>query len=187
MISVDFPNEEIRTVLRNVADLYMLNIVIPEDLQGTTSIKLRDVSWKQIFSVVLEPIGYTYVEEGNIIQIISNDTLNFEPPITDIFILNYAEASDIAATVTNMVDAEKGGRVQIDARTNGLIVTERQSRMSTIRQVIERLDKPTLQVMIETRFVEVTNQDVSKIGVKWNSLEEFEVTAEGLSARVFKY
>jgi type IV pilus assembly protein PilQ len=80
-----------------------------------------------------------------------------------------------------MVDAEKGGRVQIDARTNGLIVTERQSRMSTIRQVIERLDKPTLQVMIETRFVEVTNQDVSKIGVKWNSLEEFEVTAEGLS------
>ena len=181
MISVDFPNEEIRTVLRNVADLYMLNIVIPEDLQGTTSIKLRDVSWKQIFSVVLEPIGYTYVEEGNIIQIISNDTLNFEPPITDIFILNYAQASDIAATVTNMVDAEKGGRVQIDARTNGLIVTERQSRMSTIRQVIERLDKPTLQVMIETRFVEVTNQDVSKIGVKWNSLEEFEVTAEGLS------
>ncbi len=181
MISVDFPNEEIRTVLRNVADLYMLNIVIPEDLQGTTSIKLRDVSWKQIFTVVLEPIGYTYIEEGNIIQIISNDTLNFEPPITDIFMLNYAEASDIAATVTNMVDADKGGRVQIDARTNGLIVTERQSRMSTIRQVIERLDKPTLQVMIETRFVEVTNQDVSKIGIKWNSLEEFEVKAEGLS------
>jgi len=181
MISVDFPNAEIRTVLRNVADLYMLNIVIPEGLQGTTSIKLRDVSWKQIFSVVLEPIGYTYIEEGNIIQIISNDTLNFEPPITDIFMLNYAEASDISATVANMIDAEKGGRVQIDARTNSLIVTERQSRMSTIRKVIERLDKPTLQVMIETRFVEVTNQDVSKIGVKWNSLEEFEVKAEGIS------
>ena len=181
MISVDFPNAEIRTVLRNVADLYMLNIVIPEGLQGTTSIKLRDVSWKQIFSVVLETTEYTYIEEGNIIQIISNDTLNFEPPITDIFMLNYAEASDIAATVANMIDAEKGGRVQIDARTNSLIVTERQSRMSTIRQVIERLDKPTLQVMIETRFVEVTNQDVSKIGVKWNSLEEFEVKAEGIS------
>ena len=86
MISVDFPNAEIRTVLRNVADLYMLNIVIPEGLQGTASIKLRDVSWKQIFSVVLEPIGYTYIEEGNIIQIISDETLNFEPPITDIFI-----------------------------------------------------------------------------------------------------
>ena len=183
MISVDFPNEEIRTVLRNVADLYMLNIVIPEDLQGTTSIKLREVSWRQIFNVVLDPIGFTYVEEGNIIKVISNDTLNFEPPVTEIFMLNYAEASQISGTVTSMVDAEKGGRVQIDARTNGLIVTERQSRMGTIRQVIERLDKPTLQVMIETRFVEVTNQDVTKIGVRWNSLDNFEVSADNISRR----
>lgn len=181
MISVDFPNEEIRTVLRNVSDLYMLNIVIPEDLQGSTSIKLRDVSWRQIFNVVLDPVGFTYVEEGNIIKVISKDTLNFEPPVTDIFMLNYAEAGEVAATVTSMVDAEKGGRVQVDARTNGLIVTERQSRMGTIRQVIERLDKPTLQVMIETRFVEVTNQDVTKIGVRWNSLDNLEVNATDLS------
>jgi len=183
MISVDFPNEEIRTVLRNVADLYMLNIVIPESLQGTTSIKLRDVSWRQIFNVVLDPVGFTYVEEGNIIKVISKDTLNFEPPVTEIFMLNYAEASQIADTVTSMVDAEKGGRVQIDTRTNALIVTERQSRMSSIRQVINRLDKPTLQVMIETRFIEVTNQDVSNIGVRWNSLENLELTADNLSHR----
>ena len=181
MISVDFPNEEIRTVLRNVADLYMLNIVIPEELQGTTSIKLRDVSWRQIFDVVLEPIGYTYVEEGNIIQIISNDTLNFEPPITDIFMLNYAEAAEIAPTVTSMVDPEKGGIVQIDTRTNGLIVTERQSRMASIKRVIERLDKPTLQVMIETRFLEVANNDISKIGTNWSSLENLEVGVGELS------
>ncbi len=179
-ISVDFPNEEIRTVLRNVSDLYMLNIVIPEDLQGTTSIKLRDVSWRQIFNVVLNPIGFTYIEEGNIIQIVSKDTLNFEPPVTEIFMLNYAEASQVSGTISSMVDAEKGGRVQVDARTNGLIVTERQSKMASIRQVIDRLDKPTLQVMIETRFVEVTNQDVSKIGMKWNSLEELDVSASGL-------
>ena len=181
MISVDFPNEEIRTVLRNIADLYMLNIVIPEELQGTTSIKLRDVSWRQIFDVVLEPVGYTYVEEGNIIQIISNDTLNFEPPITDIFMLNYAEAAEIAPTVTSMVDPKKGGIVQIDTRTNGLIVTERQSRMASIKRVIERLDKPTLQVMIETRFVEVANNDITKIGTNWNSLESLEVGVGELS------
>ncbi len=184
-ISVDFPNEEIRTVLRNVADLYMLNIVIPEDLQGTTSIKLRDVSWRQIFKVVLDPIGFSHVEEGNIIKITSNETLNFEPPITEIFMLNYAEAGEISGTVSSMVDTEKGGQVQIDARTNGLIVTERQSRMGSIREVINRLDKPTMQVMIETRFVEVTNQDVTKIGVRWNSLENLEVSADGISRQYF--
>ena len=99
--------------------------------------------------------------------------------------LNYAEAGEISGTVSSMVDTEKGGQVQIDARTNGLIVTERQSRMGSIREVINRLDKPTMQVMIETRFVEVTNQDVTKIGVRWNSLENLEVSADGISRQYF--
>lgn len=176
-ISVDFPSEEIRTVLRNVADLYMLNLVVPETLQGTTSIKLRDVTWRQIFQVVLEPVGYTYVEEGNIVKVVSKEALSFEPPVTEIFIVNYADARAIANTLSAMVDAEKGGRVQVDARTNGLIVTERQSRMGAIKQVIERLDKPTQQVLIETRFIEVTNRDQDNVGVNWASLRGYEVGA----------
>ena len=70
-LSVDFPDEEIRNVLRNVADLFELNLVIPEALQGKTSIKLRDVTWRQIFTVVLQPVGYTFVEEGNIIKVVT--------------------------------------------------------------------------------------------------------------------
>lgn len=179
VISVDFPNEEIRTILRNVADLYMLNLVVPETLQGTASIKLRDVNWRQIFSVVLEPVGYTFLEETNIIKVISIDTLNFEPPVTDIYMLDYADANSIASTLKNMVDAEKGGRVQVDNRTNGLIVTAQQSQMSGIAAVIKRLDKPTQQVLIETRFIEVTNNDVSKIGVNWANLGSYGVRYEG--------
>ncbi len=174
-ISVDFPNEEIRTILRNVADLYMLNLVVPETLQGTTSIKLRDVSWRQIFNVVLDPVGYTYTEKGNIIEVVSKEALNFEPPITDIFLLNYAEANAIAVTVRSMVDETAGGRVQVDSRTNGLIVTERESKMASIRTVIERLDKPTEQVLIEARFIEVTNRDIKNIGVNWAGLKDFGV------------
>ena len=70
-LSVDFPDEDVRSILRNVADLFELNLVIPEALQGKASIKLRDVSWRQIFQVILDPIGYTYVEEGNIVKIVS--------------------------------------------------------------------------------------------------------------------
>ena len=176
-ISVDFPNEEIRTVLRNVADLYMLNLVVPETLQGTTSIKLRDVSWRQIFKVVLDPVGYTYTEKGNIIEVVSKEALNFEPPITDIFLLNYADANSIANTIRSMIDETAGGRVQVDSRTNGLIVTERESKMDNIRTVVERLDKPTEQVLIEARFIEVTNRDIKNIGVNWAGLRDFGVNA----------
>jgi len=176
-ISVDFPNEEIRTVLRNVADLYGLNIVVPQTLQGTTSIKLRDVNWRQIFNTVLDPVGFTFVEEGNIIKIVSKEQLNFEPPVTEIFMVDYASAQDVAATLSSMVDAQKGGRVQIDTRTNSLIVTERPSKMESIKEVIDRLDKPTQQVLIETRFIEVVDNDVSDVGIDWASLQGWQLSA----------
>ena len=51
-LSVDFPNEDIRTILRNVADLFELNLVIPDTLQGKASIHRRDVTWRQTFQVV---------------------------------------------------------------------------------------------------------------------------------------
>ena len=89
-LSVDFPDEDIRTILRNVADLFELNLVIPDTLQGKTSIKLRDVTWRQIFEVILTPVGYTYIEQGSIIKIVSLESLAQEPVNTEVFILNYA-------------------------------------------------------------------------------------------------
>src|ERR1019366_9655533 len=78
-LSVDFPDEEIRNILRNVAELFDLNLVIPETLQGKTSVKLHDVTWRQIFQVVLSPVGYAFIEDGNIIKIVSNESLAQEP------------------------------------------------------------------------------------------------------------
>lgn len=187
LITVDYPNEEIRTVLRNVADLYMLNLVVPDTLVGTTSIKLRDVTWRQIYSVVLEPVGYTFIEEGSIIKVVSLDALNVEPPVTEIFMVNYADASSIGKTVETLVSSAAGGVVRIDKRSNALIVSERASKMDSIRTVIERLDKPTQQVFIETRFIEVTDTDVKNIGVNWASLREYGVSAGQLQTEYDRF
>ena len=174
-LSVDFPNAEIRTILRNIADLFELNLVIPEGLQGRASLKLRDVTWKQIFDVLLTPVGYTYVTDGNIIKVVSIESLNVEPAETRIFLLNYARASDIAPTVTSMVEAAKGGKVQIDVRSNALVVTERPKRLEKVDEIIQRLDKATAQVMIEAKFVEVTDTDVTNLGVDWVSMSGYGV------------
>ncbi|SDS11634.1 secretin N-terminal domain-containing protein [Opitutus sp. GAS368] len=170
-LSVDFPDEDIKTILRNVADLFELNLVVPDTLTGKTSIKLRDVTWEQIFTVVLSPVGYTYVKEGNIIKIVSNELLQQEPGSTEVFILNNAKAADIKPTIDGLVDAAGGGKIVIDARSNALVITEKPSRMSRIRIVIDQLDKATDQVMIESKFVEVTDSDIRNIGVNWASLQ----------------
>lgn len=174
-LSVDFPDEEVRNILRNVADLFELNLVIPDTLQGNTSIKLRDVTWRQIFEVVLGPVGYTYVEEGNIIKIVSQESLLQEPVATDVFIINYARADDIRGSVEPLIDAAIGGRIVVNTRSNALVITERPSRLSKIRPIIEQLDKATDQVMIESKFVEVTDRNVKDIGVNWASLSGFQL------------
>ena len=176
-LSVDFPDEEIRTILRNVADLFELNLVIPDTLQGRTSIKLRDVTWRQIFQVVLSPVGYTFVEDGNIIKVVSQDSLAAEPVSTEVFIINYAKADDIMKTVSTLIDPAAGGKIIVDTRSNALVITERPSRMGRIRPIIERLDKATAQVMIESKFIDVTNGDTKNIGVDWSTLSSYGVSA----------
>jgi type II secretory pathway component GspD/PulD (secretin) len=180
-LSVDFPDEDIKTILRNVADLFELNLVVPDTLTGKTSIKLRDVTWRQIFQVVLAPVGYTYIEEGNIIKIVSNDLLQQEPAATEVFILNNAKAADIKPTVDGLVDAAAGGKIVIDARSNALVITERPSRMGRIRSIIEQLDKATDQVMIESKFVEVTDRDIRNIGVNWAGLQNMQLGARNIT------
>jgi type IV pilus assembly protein PilQ len=180
-LSVDFPDEDIKTILRNVADLFELNLVVPDTLTGKTSIKLRDVTWRQIFTVVLSPVGFTYIEEGNIIKIVSNDLLLQEPASTEVFILNNAKAADIKPTIDGLVDAAGGGKIVIDARSNALVITERPSRMSRIRSIIEQLDKATDQVMIESKFVEVTDRDIRNIGVNWASLQGMSFGVGGMN------
>lgn len=177
LISVDFPNEEIRTILRNVADMFEINLVVPETLQGRTSIKLRNVTWRQIFREVLNPVGYTFLEDENIIRVVSQDALAQEPTVTEVYVLNYAEAGKILPTISTMVDTSDlvKGKIQVDQRSNALVVTERPSRQEKIKPIIAKLDIATSQVMIESKFIEVTNENGKNVGMDWSSLDAVSV------------
>jgi type IV pilus assembly protein PilQ len=170
-LSVDFPDEDIRSILRNVADLFELNIVIPDTLQGRTSIKLRDVTWRQIFSVVLTPVNYTFIEEGNIIKVITVDSLALEPLTTEVFILNYARADEVLSSILPLVDSAGGGRVLVDKRINALIISERSSKLVKINPVLKSLDKATQQVMIETKFINVNISNIDNVGIQWDKAQ----------------
>ena len=178
-LSVDFPDEDLKTILRNVGDLFELNLVVPDTLVGKTSIKLRDVTWRQIFHVVLTPVGYSYIEEGNIIKIV-NEKQNDEPVVTEVFILNNAKASEIKPIIDGLITA-KDGKIVTDVRSNSLVITEQPSKLKRISLLIEQLDKATDQVMIESKFVEVTDRDIRNIGVNWASLQGLQLGVGGVN------
>lgn len=73
-ISVDFPDESLPVLLRNVADLYELNLTIPVDMPDTrVSLKLRNVTWRQIFSEALSATDYTFVENGTLVRLVKKE------------------------------------------------------------------------------------------------------------------
>lgn len=176
-LSIDASGEDVRNVVRQVADSFSLNIVIPETLTGYTTLKLTNVTWKQLFDVMLPPAGFSYVDDNGIILIKSHDELSAEPTETRVFLINYAQAADLSASISPLVDPANGGRMQVDRRSNALVITERPSRFNNIKDIIERLDRPTPQVIIESKFIEVTQNETENLGIDWQSLNSYELSA----------
>ena len=172
---VDFPDEEIRVILRNIADLYELNLVVPDTLQGRTSLKLSGVTWRQIFQVILSPVGYSFVEDGNIIKIVSLDMLAQEPFVTHSVILDNVAAGSIKPLVeSNLTPAQAatatapgvaGGTIVLNALANELIITDKSTVVKRIIDTVKRLDSEPRQVVIETKFIELNKDQSRDLGV----------------------
>lgn len=177
-VSVDFPDEDIRNILRNVADLFELNLIIPETLQGKTTIKLRNVTWRQIFEKVLTPIGYGFVEDDNVVSVVTLDKVNEkqESIIIPITSGSLAEAKQAAASVVSiertLPNGSKipGGTVIELPAASALQITDTAPKLAAVRETLARLSKAnsatnTRQVLIEAKFYDVTDGNQRDLGV----------------------
>ncbi|MDR0647645.1 MAG: hypothetical protein LBF43_04430 [Puniceicoccales bacterium] len=166
-ISVDFINEDIKQVLRYVSELYDLNIIIPAALQGNVTVRLKNATWESLLEAVLGPVGCTYTQHDNIVQICTLESLNKEPLKTETFLLKFAEAKQIAEELKDFIDSNSGGKIAFNERSNVLIITERSKNIQTFASIIEMLDKPETQVMIEAKFVEASTNNSDNRGFTW--------------------
>lgn len=168
-VSVDFIDEDIKQVLRYISELYDLNIIIPTSLTGKVTIRLKDVTWQALLEAVLAPLGCSYVENKGIVQIGSAETMLQEPLQTKTFLLKFADAKTLVTELAEFVDKENKERVTFNERTNMLIWTGRSKNLQQVETIIEQLDKPETQVMIEAKFVEAHNNFSDNFGIQWPS------------------
>ena len=168
-VSVDFIDEDIKQVLRYISELYDLNIIIPTSLTGKVTIRLKDVTWQALLEAVLAPLGCSYVENKGIVQIGSAETMLQEPLQTKTFLLKFADAKTLVTELAEFVDKENKERVTFNERTNMLIWTGRSKNLQQVETIIQQLDKPETQVMIEAKFVEAHNNFSDDFGIQWPS------------------
>jgi type IV pilus assembly protein PilQ len=180
-ISMDFQGVDLRSVLRTFAEISGLNMVIDPDVQGTVDIVLTDVPWDQALEVILRGNSLDYTVDGTIVRIARVETLRKEQDsrtqlaqssanagalAVRTYTLSYAKADQAAPLVKSSVLSPRGN-VQIDTRTNTLIITDLPVRLDTVQQLLGTLDRAEPQVEIEARIITTTRDYARALGVQW--------------------
>ncbi|MEM7400714.1 MAG: type IV pilus secretin PilQ [Pseudomonadota bacterium] len=183
-LSLNFQDIEVRSVLQLIADFTNLNMVVSDAVSGNLTLRLKNVPWDQALDIILKTKGLGKRENGNVIyvapseEIAAREKLELEaqqqvqelaPLRSEFMQVNYARASELATLLKssdNTLLSERGN-VTVDERTNNLLVQDTALKLDEIRRLVERLDVPVKQVLIESRIV-VASDDFSKsLGVRF--------------------
>src|SRR5450830_515737 len=193
-LSLNFQNIEVRSLLQVIADFTNFNIITSDSVSGSVTLRLQDVPWDQALDIILQAKGLGMRKNDNVIWIAPKDeimakekleleskaaALTLEPVRTQTFQLNYAKAEDIAKQLTAAGGGEKSagralsarGSATADQRTNLLFVTDVPSRLEQVLQLLQKLDVPVRQVMVEVRIVMADEAFGKSLGVKFGATD----------------
>jgi len=182
-ISLELKDADVKDVLRMFAKTTGLNIVVDPDVAGTVTVQLENVPWDQCLDTILKINRLDYVVENNVLRVARIDRLKEEkraiadykaaeemarPMRTVTKGLSYARADDVARLLVsqNFLLSPRGS-VVTDPRTNQLIIRDTIDRIEGILNLIDALDTPNPQVVIEAKIVETTRTFAQALGIVW--------------------
>ena len=179
--TMDVEGADIRTVLKAISEFSGRNIVIGKDVKATVKASLRNVEWQDALRQILRSNALDYVEEGGILRV--DDALRLNSEASDreaarakqqelvaletaIIKLNYANAAELSASLQSSLS--KRGQMQVDRRTNSLIVSDLPGNIETLNRMAQALDSTTPQIEITAKLVDVDTEALRNLGVEWN-------------------
>lgn len=183
-ISLNFQDIPVRTVLQLIADFNGFNLVITDSVSGNITLRLDDVPWEQALDIILKVKGLGKRLDGNVLMIApaaelaakeraqlesENEVVNLAPLYSEFIQINYAKAADVSAMLssgnTSLLSAR--GAVSVDSRTNTLLIKDTTAVIDTVKNMVEILDIPVRQVVIEARMVTVDDSVGEELGIRW--------------------
>jgi len=183
-MTLNFQDISVRAALQIIAGYNDFNLVTSDSVTGNITLRLDGVPWDQALDVVLRIKGLDKRMDGSILMVAPAEELaareakdlkakqqveDLEPLYSEYIRLNYAKAEDFAdllKTDTNSIITPRGS-VSVDQRTNTLLIKDTVKSIENIRRMIETLDIPVQQVVIESRMVTVRDNVTEDLGVRW--------------------
>jgi len=191
-ISLDFQQADISNVLRLIAEVSGFNIVVGEGVKNKVTMKLANVPWDQALDMLLKMNGLGMIRQGNIVWV---DTLmniakqqdeearakeskvKAEPIVTRVFYIRNLNAQEVQQSLRQYISPR--GVINFSQASNALIVSDAESRIAVMRQLVEGLDLEVPQVQIEARIVQADTTYTRSLGVQWGIQNVNQMGANG--------
>lgn len=189
-LSLNFQDIEVRSVLQLIADFTELNLVASDTVLGRITLRLQNVPWDQALDLILKTKGLDKRKVGNVMlvapadEIAAREKLELEsqkqvkelaPLRTEYLTVNYAKAKEVAELVKNSGFLSERGSITVDERTNVMLIQDTGANIDEVRFMLEQLDIPVKQVMIEARLVVARSDAAEELGVRWGVMRIGEV------------
>ena len=183
-ISLNFKNIKIRTLLQLLAEHAHMNLVVSDSVTGSMTLQLNDVPWPEALDIILTTQGLAKRFVGRVVLIDKADLLverenaalmeqeafkKMVPLHSALVQINYAKAVDLATMLNDKSNSllSLRGAVSVDPRTNVLWLQDTEANIKKIKGVLQRLDIPIQQVVIEARIVALVKSCEDELGVRW--------------------
>jgi len=183
-ISLNFQDIPVRTVLQIIADYNGFNLVTSDTVNGNITLRLDGVPWDQALDIILKVKGLDKRMEGNILMVAPSDELaareardlqakqqvaELAPLYSEYVQVNYAKAIEFAALIKSEDNSilSTRGSVSVDERTNTLLIRDTAKSIEDIKRMVNVLDVPIRQVVIEARMVTVKDSINEELGIRW--------------------
>jgi type II secretory pathway component GspD/PulD (secretin) len=165
-ISLEFRNTELADVLSALAKVCLVNIVTDSSVKGAITLRLVDLTCDEALRYILEANNLGFRRLGRNLLILPADRLAPPPEVPEsvTYPLGFGTAREIAEAVRAAVP---GIRITFDARTNALVVVGTAAQHEEVRKILAGLDVQLVQIMIESRVVDVQLSDLKNLGLDW--------------------
>ncbi len=185
-ISFDFQDVSLSDVLDFFADAASLSIVPSPKLDlksQRVSLRADGLPLGMALKYVMNAQNLAYRVEDGVVLIATPQEFSNEPMETRVFYLRTGlgpfalETSALQSNpmlamqplqrvIEQAIGQPTGSKLVIDERSGSLIVTNTAENVRKIERLLSRLDTTPIQVLIETRFVEVTFTDLQHLGLE---------------------
>ena len=137
--------------------------------QDKVSIHLDEVPIEQAINLVVRAVGLSYEVVGNSFLVADPKKLKEEVGVTSYVItLKYASAEDVKELLQDISE-----QVQVDIPGNKLLINASPKKIAEIIKVVESIDVPAIQIMLETRLIEVAADVEEQMGIDWSKISSY--------------